>query len=274
MLQGRVDDIYRVLASRTQKMSGLLRTAVLKDCKIPKKGSSSKKMWLSDLQNTNIAIEDEAENKSSKPSHWIEEGQDPSIRKLSLDDSYQKDLIPLLNLQERKTTSEMTDDHNISKRTNSKPRKKANSRLESSFYRSESKGDQSIYEKILANIRFTKRSQGETPRSKRPSKYKMFKTPLKEESRHSETSKIAASGLRSKHTFTQSKEGLLIYDSEVGLAPDTGDAPEPVSNKLYFSQSQLTSRQRRTYIYSRSIERSYTGLFVRRKSLARSCSRL
>lgn len=274
MLQGRVDDIYRVLACRTQKLSGLLRGRVEKYPKGLKKGNQNSKIRLTSLQNTNIAIEDEAENTSFKPELKPEESQDVSNRKVSLDDSCQKELIPLLNLQERNQGLGLNDEITISKRSTSKPRKQQNSRLESSYYRSESKADQSIYEKILANIRFTKRSEGETPRTKRPGKYKMFKTPVKEEKKHSESSKQAASGLRSKHTFAQSRDGLLIYDSDFGLAADTSAAPEPDIKNFYFSQVQLSRRQKHAYKYSRSIERSYSGLFDRKKSLARSHSRL
>jgi hypothetical protein len=274
MLQGRVDDIYKVLASNSTRMTGILRRNPPKVAARPKKGSSHKKDWLLELQNTNIAIEDEAEIKSNQGIQKSDIGQDQTERKISLDDSCQKELIPLLNLPERNPSSEMTDQLDNSKINTAKPKKTQNSRLESSFYRSESKGDQSIYEKILANIRFTKRSQQETPRSKRQVTYNLFKTPAKDDSRHSEGSLKASSGLRSKHTFAQSRDGLIIYDSDQALAPETSPGTD-INRKFYCSsQSQLTSDLKAAYVYSRSVKRSYSNLFDRRKQLARSCSQL
>lgn len=274
MLQGRVDDIYRVLASNSARMQSILRTGVKIVNSRARKGSSSKKSLLAELQNTNITIEDEAENKSVRAAQRPNKGQAILEAKSSSGDSYKKELIPLLNIPERKWSVDMVDPDNMSKISTEKPQKATNSKLEGSFYKSESKGDQSIYEKILANIRFTKRSQEETPRSKRPVKYRLFKTPVKEEHLLTETSKQAASGLRYRHSFAQSKDGLLIYESEQARESEESPQPNSMSRKYKSSQSQLRARQRRAYIYNRSIERSYSGMFDRRRSLARSCSQL
>lgn len=239
-------------------------------------------------------------------------------------DSVSKDFIPLLNLPIEKGNIGNKEEFVL---TPLQPRKKQlkssqrervvkmsplvaatpdlnSSKLSKDSKTTSSKHGTSIYEQILADIRFTKRSNQKStdrrkrespkpkvrkiflaqPSPKKPKKTDLnssaqnkhlneesfsparFNTPTKEEGRLTGTSLQLSNGLRSRHIFASGKDQCRIYDSESDVRPSVS-----VVRKISRKQ-QLSTERIRLYRYKPRIERSYSNLYKDR--LSRSVSHL
>ena len=233
-------------------------------------------------------------------------------------DSVGKDIIPLLNLPIEKPWRKTGQDFDFTpedagKGKSNHDRKEAvlkhspkasvipclnDSKLSKDSIATSMKHGTSIYEQILADIRFTKRSSRKsidkkardsriarlkrTPVSKpSPKRLKRsilqniefqketadpifspakFETPGKEDIRLSSNSLVLSSGLRSRHLFASGRDLCVIYDSETDVRADSKSVNKPSSRQ------QLSTERIKLYRYKPRIDRSYSNLYQSRMS--------
>lgn len=179
--------------------------------------------------------------------------------------------IPLLDLRYTLSPNEPTDLYSSPTAKNSKSAslKNSHSKVDRSFYRSTAKKDGiSVYHKILAGIRFTKRSIDKSSTDRTNRKLASHEPAEQNQPRMSTAGLMGSEHLRQSlsipiHAQRQVQEARATPSSK--QSPVRGDSSEKKSHHLIEISEGRESREgwedrRRQYIYSRRANHTYESI--------------